>query len=97
MLLSELKWTFLDLIKSYESKQMRRRLTTEYAALGKIARERMNAEDDTPPSRDGEAGIVLSQIEFLEREIEFLDEERQRARSLDLERRRHDLGIDDDQ
>lgn len=88
---AELKWMFSDMIRSYETRQMRRRLAAEYAALGRIARRRMAEGDEDAPTRDGEAGIILSQIEFLEQEIGFLDKERSRARASDLERRKRDL------
>ncbi|WP_461210541.1 hypothetical protein [Desulfocurvus sp. DL9XJH121] len=97
VLWAELKWTLTKSIREYETRQMRRRLEREYATLGRIARKRMDAAEADAPSRDGEAGLVLSQIEFLERELDFLDKEGSRTRSEDLERRRRDLGLDQDQ
>lgn len=92
----ELKWTVTRVVRNYEIKQMKRRLDEEYALLGKLARKRMDAgEAKAAMPRDGEAGIILSQIEFLEKEMEFLEQQMESSRGESLARRREELGLND--
>jgi len=97
VLADELKWTVSRTVRSYEIKQMRRRLEEEYALLGKLARTRMDSgEAKAGLPRDGEAGIILSQIEFLEKEIEFMERDMERSRDESLTRRKEELGLNEE-
>ncbi|BBD07873.1 hypothetical protein [Desulfovibrio ferrophilus] len=97
VLFDELKWTVSKMVRGYEIKQMNRRLEKEYALLGKLARQRMDSGDKKAAMpRDGEAGIILSQIEFLEQEMEFLSKDIDTSREQDIQRRTSELGLNDE-
>ncbi|MBU1001266.1 MAG: hypothetical protein KKE73_01955 [Proteobacteria bacterium] len=97
VLFTELKWTVSKMVRGYEIKQMDRRLEEEYALLGKLARQRMDSGNkQAAMPRDGEAGIILSQIEFLEQEIKFLHREIDTSREETLQRRKSELGLNDE-
>lgn len=92
----ELKWLAMRLIRGCESRQVRRRLEAEYATLGRLARRHLENGGKAPMTGDGEAGLSLSQIEFLEQEVAFLEKDLAAAREKDLARRRRDLDPEDD-
>ncbi len=92
---AELRWLAVSLVRRCEARQVRRRLEAEYAALGRLAREHLKSEGKAPMSPDGEAGLAVSQIDFLEQEIAFLDKELGRAREDELAKRRRELDPED--
>lgn len=91
---AELKLMLTGILRRHETRQVRRRLEKEYAALGRLARAHVEGAEDAPLSTDGEAGIILSQIAFLEKEIDFMDEETERNRDESRREMRRGLGLD---
>jgi hypothetical protein len=94
VLADELRWMVTGGLRGYESRQVRRRLEAEYAALGRLARAHLASGGKAPLSADGEAGIAMAQIDFLEQELEFMAEEARRTRKDMLARRRRSLDND---
>lgn len=95
VLADELRWLVTSGLRGYESRQVRRRLEAEYAALGRLARAHLAPGDKAPLSADGEAGIVMGQIDFLEQELEFMADDMRRTRKEMLARRRREMDPDD--
>jgi len=94
---TELKWLLTGIIRRYESRQVSRRLEAEYVALGKLACEHLASKGKKPLSADGEAGVALAQIDFLKTEIAILDKDLSTTRQEMLQRRKADLGLDNDE
>lgn len=92
---SEIWWMLTGWLRSYESRQVRRRLNAEYAALGRLARVHLASGGKAPLAADGEAGIAVAQIDFLEKELEFMADDLRRTRKEMLARRRRELDNDD--
>ncbi|MBG0775605.1 MAG: hypothetical protein H0S85_04130 [Desulfovibrionaceae bacterium] len=94
VVLGEIKWLLLGGLRSFELRQLERRLDEERAALGAWVGERMLGPKPrkTMPQPDDEAWLRIRQIGFLQDEIALLRAERGRLRADLLERRREDLG-----
>lgn len=74
---NELKLLASEAFACHETKQMSKRLTKEYAALGALARRHMESDGKDKAALDpkGEAGIILTQIAFLEQEIDKVNQD----------------------
>jgi len=91
----EIWWLLTGWLRSYESRQVRRRLEAEYAALGRMARVHLASNAGTPLSTDGEAGLAVAQIDFLEKELESMADDLRRTRKEMLARRRREMDHND--
>lgn len=69
----ELQWGAIRSLRSWEIRQLRKRLQEEYTTLG-----RLSADDDSAQTREAE--IARRQISFLQEEIDHLEQELVRAR-----------------
>ncbi|MGE4298670.1 MAG: hypothetical protein AB7E47_11625 [Desulfovibrionaceae bacterium] len=104
----EISWLLIRALRTFELRQLRRRLETEYALLGHWAADALDAGSpsdqkasgpsvpdmgDALPAPDADTDITRKQIRFLRDEIAFLEQERDTSRTAHLQRQRDSLGI----
>lgn len=96
VLLSELKWQSIQLIRGLEVRQMNKRLMREYQALGEQTHQaiKQTSEGEPLPPPDKKMLVSAKQIDFLLDEIEHLNMECGRMRNEIVKTRSKDLGFD---
>ena len=88
-------------VRALELRQMRRRLSEEYALLGRLTARRAEAQEaghgaageEAAPSQE-EVDLALGQIDFLKQEIARMEAEREQHRETFLADRRARLSPD---
>ncbi|HKK34441.1 MAG TPA: hypothetical protein VJ934_12940 [Desulfomicrobiaceae bacterium] len=76
----ELQWTAIRFLRTWEIRQLRKRLEQEYTTLGTLT-----AENSAPEDRD--VDMARRQISFLQEEIDHLEQELITARQEFVRRR----------
>ncbi|THB66176.1 MAG: hypothetical protein D6E12_11175 [Desulfovibrio sp.] len=98
----ELKWLVQRGVRSFELKQLRKRLLDEYTFLGQLTAHRLNQAEPLDPeaitdealARDENVQLAIKQIDFLREEIALLQGEQQTKREAMLASRRKQLKLD---
>ena len=92
---SELKWLAVKGVRSFELRQLRRRLDEEYALLGRLTAELAAAGESASQGHE-DVRLALGQIDFLREEIARLEDERRLSRDAFVNERRRRLNLDND-
>lgn len=96
VLVSELKWQCISIIRGLETRQMNKRLNREYQTLGEMAYLAIHntGEGQALPPADVKMLTAVKQIDFLRDEIEHLKHESGRMRNEFVHNRSKDLGYE---
>lgn len=96
VLVSELKWQCISIIRGLETRQMHKRLGREYQALGEMAYAAITRTDDDKPLPPADVKMLtaVKQIDFLRDEIEHLKHESGRLRNEFVHNRSKNLGYE---
>lgn len=95
VLLSEFKWLFVKSLRSFELRQLRKRLRRERSALGLALSEQLKdqREGEPLPAPSPETMLAIKQIRFLNEEIAYLESDRANMRAEFEKRRGEKLGL----
>lgn len=86
VIFSEVHWSIVKGLRSWEIKQLQKRLRKEYQDLGRLNRQKELGQEG--PDTEQEVDLCREQIDFLEKELKFLQQELERVRTETLDYRR---------
>jgi HAMP domain-containing protein len=96
VVVSELKWLLISMLRSIEIRQMNKKLDQEFRMLGQRVYRALSGREkgQAMPEPDQEIELAMKQIDFLRDEIAHLKNEKNRMRSEMVESRSRELGFD---